>query len=606
MKTAVCCIAKNEEKHVGEWIAYHISIGFDAVIVYDNGSEDGTAHIVRKFARNFDVRLIGWNVTDGHWQNMAYFNAILRLHAEFDWILFIDVDEFLFLSSNDMSLVAFLSRFGADVGQISINWAMFGSSGYDIPPEGLVIENFTRRLALDHSSNAHTKAFVKPAKTIGISNCHSFVVEGRSVDAFGDDVSWLEDLGAGILNRRPGNSSVRINHYWTKSRHEFQEKIKKGYGDKTRRSVKEFFDFDVDCVFEDVSAGVHGNSVREVLGMLDSPDVHERSPMRGTTKQMEALEASTLKIVDFAIGDVLCSLPALYQRAETDALRLWFQNSQIRQLWAGPQVEMLSGEPDGGVTVDIADSHRFFAASGLHMIQAWFWRLGLAVPREIPKIQINMKFHDSVDVLISPFSASGSLGGKSKIWRYDGWNRVIDALLGAGLTVGVCGVFTEGANPRSFDQRFWGDRPIIELNALPLVDLAGHLSSVRCLVSVDNGIGHLAHILGVPHAHIIPHDVNLCPPEWVANQNGNAVWVCEPFIPMDDRRDVLEPERVLELVFAVLGSFNRSAYFAANRDVEAAGDDAWGHWVRHGKREKRPRGFQPRLAHFGNLWSAVD
>lgn len=34
MKTAIVCIAKNEDNYINEWIKYHTKLGFDYVCVY--------------------------------------------------------------------------------------------------------------------------------------------------------------------------------------------------------------------------------------------------------------------------------------------------------------------------------------------------------------------------------------------------------------------------------------------------------------------------------------------------------------------------------------------------------------------------------------------
>jgi hypothetical protein len=38
MKSAVCLFVRDEERRIGEWLAYHFVIGFSTLIVYDNGS----------------------------------------------------------------------------------------------------------------------------------------------------------------------------------------------------------------------------------------------------------------------------------------------------------------------------------------------------------------------------------------------------------------------------------------------------------------------------------------------------------------------------------------------------------------------------------------
>ncbi len=319
----------------------------------------------------------------------------------------------------------------------------------------------------------------------------------------------------------------------------------------------------------------------------------------------------TVRIVDFAIGDVITSFPALYQLAREKHLRLWFEHPGIRSLWAGPPVEMLTDPPTEGKSYDIRAAAESLSNGGLHMIQSWFWNFELPIPAIIPKISLGGDMvapEDALDVIISPYSATGlSISPDDlRIWPFDRWNIVIDTLLGAGLSVGVCGVFREGASKRSFDVPFWGERPVRVLDSLPLIELAGCLRAARCVATVDNGISHFAHILGVPHAQLIPVGTGF-PPSWIADHNPRAAWIYEPFRALPGRNDVLQPERVLELIFAVLSGFNKEAYIAPHPDLrEAFGNSpaavAWGHWVRYGQHERRTLGFVPRRINFGAAW----
>jgi len=79
---------------------------------------------------------------------------------------------------------------------------------------------------------------------------------------------------------------------------------------------------------------------------------------------------------------------------------------------------MLSERPATGATRGIEIPYRFFVFSGLHMIQAWFWNLGLSVPDELPRIPLAGETKEVIDVIVSPFSSSGTAGGPHKIWPY--------------------------------------------------------------------------------------------------------------------------------------------------------------------------------------------
>lgn len=33
-KSILCCIAKNEDNYINEWVEYHLKLGFDRVVIY--------------------------------------------------------------------------------------------------------------------------------------------------------------------------------------------------------------------------------------------------------------------------------------------------------------------------------------------------------------------------------------------------------------------------------------------------------------------------------------------------------------------------------------------------------------------------------------------
>jgi hypothetical protein len=276
---------------------------------------------------------------------------------------------------------------------------------------------------------------------------------------------------------------------------------------------------------------------------------------------------------------------------------------------------MLNAPPSDGSRFDIQKPARLFTNSGLHMMQAWFCNFDLPAPATVPKIRLagevrefalawNSK--DTIDVIISPYPDAGWDSDPQEIWPYEQWNLVIDTLLAARLQVAVCGVFSPSVEPDLQDVQFWGDRPVRVLNSSSLLELSGFLRAARCVVTVANGIAQLAHLVGAQHAQLIPAGPNLPPPSWTANRNPNAAWIDEPMISQTDRKDVLQPERVLELIFSVLSSFNHSAYvqsFGDLRDQQMSATEAWQHWTRWGVLEGwRSRNFTPRTINHGALW----
>lgn len=134
---SIVAIAKNEGSYILEWVSYHKAIGVDHIYIYDNGSTDSTVNVIRKFIDDGYVTLIEY--PGDKMQLKAYNNAIDTFANNSAYIAFIDCDEFLVADGDIKSKVECIFNTNHKVGSVTLNWAMFGSDGYESRPEGLVI-----------------------------------------------------------------------------------------------------------------------------------------------------------------------------------------------------------------------------------------------------------------------------------------------------------------------------------------------------------------------------------------------------------------------------------------------------------------------------------
>lgn len=231
MSYAVCLFARDEERDLAEWIAYQLAIGFHACLIYDNESRDRTPEIVTSFGTcGHDVRLIPWDNTGKAAQGACYADCITRFGREFDWIAFVDADEFIVPEVDIPTLL--LARDAHDA--IALNWLMFGSSGLVERPPGSLVETFTRRARDDLPANRTVKSIVRPSAVVRNISPHTFALrEGRRyATVSGADVVWLSVNGS---TQAPDLRGGWINHYFTKSREDWNRKLARGYRDTTKR-----------------------------------------------------------------------------------------------------------------------------------------------------------------------------------------------------------------------------------------------------------------------------------------------------------------------------------------------------------------------------------
>jgi hypothetical protein len=228
MKLAACLYVRNEERDIAEWLAFHTVVGFATLIVFDNLSSDRTRQIVRAAGKVRDVRLIPWPLTLARAQGLAYDLCLRLFGREFDWIGFFDSDEFIVPARTD-DVKDLLRPLGALAG-VAMNYAMFGSSGHQAFPEGLVIESFTRRAPADFDDHRVVKSLIRPRGAWFVTP-HAFKVRGAYGSLTGAPIHW--DI-PGKTVEQPDLSLGQVNHYFTRSRAHWEQKMRRGYRDVVR------------------------------------------------------------------------------------------------------------------------------------------------------------------------------------------------------------------------------------------------------------------------------------------------------------------------------------------------------------------------------------
>jgi hypothetical protein len=161
--------ARNE-KHMKEWAAHHLLIGFDFIYIFDHKSN---VPLKNEF-KNFDKRVI---VERCEWNNpvkIPLMNMAVKIakNIKADWMLYLDADEFLMLNTfPDVKKMLHVFNF-AD--SLAINWLMFGTNHHTKEPSGMIIDNYTKsELILDK----HVKCFVRPSQVKNTINPHYYIIQ---------------------------------------------------------------------------------------------------------------------------------------------------------------------------------------------------------------------------------------------------------------------------------------------------------------------------------------------------------------------------------------------------------------------------------------------
>jgi hypothetical protein len=225
----LCAIAKDETSFLREWVAYHHYIGFERIYLYDNESAVPLRDTVSEF---YERGICDPYTLPGKAMQLVAYNHCLKHHGhEFEWLAFFDLDEFLCLKQ-DRDARALMRDYEAYSG-LSVNWDMFGSSGFLGRPQGLVMQNY--RQSLGYTVNS--KCIVRPARVKMPLSPHHFIFhEGISVNA--DKRPAIGAYAPLAVDR------ICLNHYSIRSQQDYEEKIRRGdaiYEESNPRSVLAFY-----------------------------------------------------------------------------------------------------------------------------------------------------------------------------------------------------------------------------------------------------------------------------------------------------------------------------------------------------------------------------
>jgi len=210
---ALCCRIRDEAYYLEEWIEYYLAAGIEHFFFYEKLSQDNYRNVLSPYLDRGIVTLLD------SWPHIpvspaAEHDCILRAVGRFEWVGFLDADEFVVIRDNG-SIGDFLSQFRTQAG-VALHWYMFGSNGHIKRPSGSVISEYTRRA---EAPNRHVKCFVRPESVSKCRNSHSWYYRWmrHAVTEKGRSVSGSTCVPASA-------DSAWINHYHHKSDQDYFEK----------------------------------------------------------------------------------------------------------------------------------------------------------------------------------------------------------------------------------------------------------------------------------------------------------------------------------------------------------------------------------------------
>ena len=183
MKITGISLVRNEEDLVGTCLRHHLAVGFDELVVIDNGSSDRTPQVLASFRNDSRVK---WTRYDGPFVQNHIVSSLAReaFQRGSDWIVTFDADEFWYAPRGSFRDVLATTRAGA----LRVRFADFVQrrKQYRDSPRSLL--HMTRRAARTVPYDEavplvqnNKLGFVEsefPAKWIGRASADFFIAKG--------------------------------------------------------------------------------------------------------------------------------------------------------------------------------------------------------------------------------------------------------------------------------------------------------------------------------------------------------------------------------------------------------------------------------------------
>jgi hypothetical protein len=315
-RTTLIAAVRDEGPFLLEWVAHHLVLGFARIVIASNDSTDGTHELLDAIAAAGFITHYQHDIDPGKSPQAESYKA-LRKHCavdDTDWLMVMDVDEFLNVHVGDRSLQALIGSAPDHADIIALNSATFGANGPDRWRPKPVTAQFQWRMPTQHTASSPVKSLTRnPGRFKEIHN-HSLVGFKGERLVYMDAGGGLHDLDLAIplwrqLRNFPSKACrhdlAQYNHYAVKTYDTYLARRDRGRGAGTMGAANDRHD---DAYYHARATGtVHDGTIQhyaprvlaQIVAMLAHPAIatwqekcerRYRRRMRGYWAQMDGVK----------------------------------------------------------------------------------------------------------------------------------------------------------------------------------------------------------------------------------------------------------------------------------------------------------------------------
>ena len=222
----MCVVAKRENRYIREFVEYYKKMKVDKIFLYDNNEENGETfdEVLSDYIKDGYVNITnyrGLNVI----QHKAYRDCYRRHNDSFDWFIFVDVDEFIYLKDfKDIKSFVSDKRFD-NCERIQLNWVFYTDNNLLYYENRPVQERFTekelRARIMKSGGSQEIKSMIRGHNpNVNIHCIHVIDKKLKNCDGFGRRQRVID-----LRTLRSDYKFYYIKHYYSKSTEEFIDKV---------------------------------------------------------------------------------------------------------------------------------------------------------------------------------------------------------------------------------------------------------------------------------------------------------------------------------------------------------------------------------------------
>ena len=221
MKLCICQIIKDEHPYIEEWIEYHYNLGFEKFYLIEDWNSLSHKSLLNKYNYvelyklldiiNYEEKEILLNpkkyfeYTSIHRQRIVYHVFDRLWKNNYDWMAFIDVDEFIDINKNDLYKILLQNK---NQPIVTMTWKHMDANNYINHPN-----NWKKYSVV----NTYTHEFSSAFNTKQIINCNA------KFNFLTKESEWMSFPHAinnnGVVNNYSGN--IYLKHFMCKSLEEW-------------------------------------------------------------------------------------------------------------------------------------------------------------------------------------------------------------------------------------------------------------------------------------------------------------------------------------------------------------------------------------------------